>query len=47
MKQDIVTTRITFSYHNNSFLINDAALFKVAAFLVPLFDAVLFDAERL
>ena len=54
MKKHIITTSITFSCQNNSFLINDAPLFKVVAvnialefalFTFALFDAVLFDVE--
>ena len=37
-KRRIVTIAEIFSCQNNSFLINDASLFKVVAFNVPLFD---------
>ena len=43
VNQHITATIIIFSCHNNSFLINDAPLFKVAAFNVSLFDIALFD----
>ena len=43
MRQHIVTTAITFSFQNNPFLINDAPLFKVVAFIVALFNVALFN----
>ena len=42
----IITTATIFSSHNNSFLINDAPLFKFVAFIVALFDLALFDAAQ-
>ena len=45
VKQRIIKTAIIFSCQNNSFLINDTPLFKVAAFNVVLFDVALFDVE--
>ena len=43
VKQHIITTAIIFSFHNNSFLINDATLFKAVTFIVEIFDVALFD----
>ena len=39
----ITPTTIMFSSHDNSFLHNDAPLFKAEAFNVALFDVTLFD----
>ena len=41
----IHTLAIIFSCHNNSFLINDAALFKLVAFNLALFDPAVFDVD--
>ena len=42
MKQHILTA-IIFIFHNNSFKITDALLFKVAVFNASWFDIALFD----
>ena len=41
----IHTLAIIFSCHNNSFLINDAELFKLVAFNLALFDPAVFDVD--
>ena len=43
VKQDIIRTAMIFSCQNNSFLINDAPLFKVVAFNAALFNVVQFN----
>ena len=47
MRQHIITTAIVLSCHNNSFLINDAPVFKVLAFNVALFDVTLLNLALL
>ena len=43
MRHCIITKAITFSLHNNSFLINNLPLFKSVAFNAALFDDALFN----
>ena len=41
--QHIIPTAVIFSSYDNSFLINNAPLLKVEAFIVALFDVNRFD----